>query len=363
MEELPLSARRASTTVAESRNAITRVPARRRTTAWSSSSGRARSTTSTPRASTASGCTRLIDSELEDALCSSCASTSRSRARRWAGRASSTTRTSTARSRSTRACARARPAAVAGRAGPAGRLRVPRHDHAAVHRRPRELGRDRRAHDREPGAPRAGVGPVGARRLQERHRRQHRRSRSTPCSAASHPHQFLSVTKQGLSAIVATRGNPDCHVILRGSSQGPNYERRRRSRAATTRSSQGGAVTARDGRLQPRQQPQGSGAPARVVRDLAGADRGAGSRAIFGVMIESHLVGGRQDCVPGKPLVYGQSITDACLAWDATAAAAARARFRGACAPRRAAFGGGGRGSLTEFCSCQAAIDSSGYSG
>ena len=75
---------------------------------------------------------------------------------------------------------RARPAAGPGRAGPARRLRVPRHDHAAVHRRPGELGRDRRAHHREPGAPRAGLGPVDAGRLQERHRRQHRRSPSTP---------------------------------------------------------------------------------------------------------------------------------------------------------------------------------------
>jgi 3-deoxy-7-phosphoheptulonate synthase len=54
-----------------------------------------------------------------------------------------------------------------------------------------------------------------------------------------------------------------------------------------------------------------------VARSLADQIRG-GSRAISGVMIESHLVGGRQNCVPGKPLVYGQSITDACLAWDAT---------------------------------------------
>jgi 3-deoxy-7-phosphoheptulonate synthase len=55
-----------------------------------------------------------------------------------------------------------------------------------------------------------------------------------------------------------------------------------------------------------------------VARDIATQLRGSGASPVFGVMIESHLVGGRQDCVPGQPLVYGQSITDACLAWSAT---------------------------------------------
>jgi 3-deoxy-7-phosphoheptulonate synthase len=134
--------------------------------------------------------------------------------------------------------------------------------------------------------------------------------------AASHPHQFLSVTKQGLSAIVVTRGNPDCHVILRGGSQGPNYEADPVAKATGTLAKVGLSPRVMvdcshgNSRKDPARQPS-------VVGDIAG-QIASGSRAISGVMIESHLVGGRQDCVPGQPLVYGQSITDACLAWDAT---------------------------------------------
>ncbi|HVU53328.1 MAG TPA: 3-deoxy-7-phosphoheptulonate synthase [Polyangia bacterium] len=137
--------------------------------------------------------------------------------------------------------------------------------------------------------------------------------------AASHPHQFLSVTKQGLSAIVVTRGNPDCHVILRGSSAGPNHGADDVARAVA--SLEKAKLPARlmidcshgNSRKDPANQPD-------VVRDVAAQVRGAGRAAspVFGVMIESHLVGGRQDCVPGTPLVYGQSITDACLAWSDT---------------------------------------------
>ena len=93
--------------------------------------------------------------------------------------------------------------------------------------------------------------------------------------AASHPHQFLSVTKQGLSAIVATRGNPDCHVILRGGEPGPEL-RGRPGREGHRHAGQGRAVTARDGRLQPRQQPQGSGAPAERGARHRRPDRAAG---------------------------------------------------------------------------------------
>ena len=134
--------------------------------------------------------------------------------------------------------------------------------------------------------------------------------------AASHPHQFLSVTKQGLSAIVATRGNPDCHLILRGGSGEPNYD------AASI----GRAVAALEkAKLAPRLMVDCSHGNSRkdatrqpsVAAELADQIR-AGSRAIAGVMIESHLVGGRQDSVPGRPLTYGQSITDACLAWPDT---------------------------------------------
>jgi 3-deoxy-7-phosphoheptulonate synthase len=135
--------------------------------------------------------------------------------------------------------------------------------------------------------------------------------------AASHPHQFLSVTKQGLSAIVATRGNPDCHLILRGSNAGPNHDSASVRRAADALG--GAALRARlmvdcshgNSRKDPQRQPA-------VARDLA-TQVSAGGDLVFGVMIESHLVAGRQDPAPGRPLVYGQSITDACLAWTDTA--------------------------------------------
>jgi 3-deoxy-7-phosphoheptulonate synthase len=139
--------------------------------------------------------------------------------------------------------------------------------------------------------------------------------------AAGHPHQFLSVTKQGLSAIVVTRGNPDCHIILRGSSAGPNFAVEDVAR---------GAASLEKAKLPPRLMVDCSHGNSRkdptrqpaVARELAAQLRpgGAGRAAspVFGLMIESHLVGGRQDCAPGRPLVYGQSITDACLAWSET---------------------------------------------
>jgi 3-deoxy-7-phosphoheptulonate synthase len=134
--------------------------------------------------------------------------------------------------------------------------------------------------------------------------------------AAGHPHQFLSVTKQGLSAIVATRGNPDCHVILRGSSAGPNYEDEHVQRAVERL--QSSHLPPRlmidcshgNSRKDPAKQPAVADEVVRQVR--------AGRSDVFGVMIESHLVAGRQDRVAGKPLVYGQSITDACLAFGDT---------------------------------------------
>jgi 3-deoxy-7-phosphoheptulonate synthase len=137
--------------------------------------------------------------------------------------------------------------------------------------------------------------------------------------AAGHPHQFLSVTKQGLSAIVVTRGNPDCHIILRGSNAGPNHgaDDVARAVASLEKAKLPGRLmvdcshgnSKKDPKLQPA-----------VARDLAAQLRAGGAKpaTVFGVMIESHLVGGRQDCVPGKSLVYGQSITDACLAWSDT---------------------------------------------
>ena len=136
--------------------------------------------------------------------------------------------------------------------------------------------------------------------------------------AASHPHSFLGVTKQGLSAIVATRGNPDCHVILRGAASGPNYQAASVAKVSSALERAGllsrvmiDCSHGNSGR-DPARQPD-------VARDVGMQLRG-GSKAIAGVMLESHLVGGRQEAPSGKggKLVYGQSITDACLAWDAT---------------------------------------------
>jgi len=151
--------------------------------------------------------------------------------------------------------------------------------------------------------------------------------------SASYPHHFLSVTKQGVAAIVETRGNPDCHLILRGGASGPNYDAAAIAKVA--------AALAK------------AELPARLIVDCSHANSGknpvtqgdvgravaaqvaAGDRSIVGVMLESFLVEGRQDVRPGTPLVYGQSITDACMSWErsvevldelATAARARRAR-------------------------------------
>jgi 3-deoxy-7-phosphoheptulonate synthase len=131
--------------------------------------------------------------------------------------------------------------------------------------------------------------------------------------AARTPHHFLSVTKGGHSAIVSTAGNEDCHIILRGGKQ-PNFD--------------AGSVEAAAAELAT------AGLPARIMIDYSHsnsqkqhekqlevnrdvADRVAnGETRIFGIMAESHLKAGRQDLVPGKELIYGMSITDACIGWE-----------------------------------------------
>jgi len=133
--------------------------------------------------------------------------------------------------------------------------------------------------------------------------------------SASQPHHFLSVTKQGRSAIFQTAGNEDCHIILRGGSH-PNYDMFSVEDA--------GAMLAAAG-LPARIMIDASHAnsrkvPARqidVARDIA-TQVGRGNRAIFGLMLESNLVEGRQDVVAGQALTYGQSITDPCISWDDT---------------------------------------------
>jgi 3-deoxy-7-phosphoheptulonate synthase len=133
--------------------------------------------------------------------------------------------------------------------------------------------------------------------------------------AARQKHHFLSVHKSGQVAIVETRGNDDCHIILRGG-RAPNYDSDSVNKACAELARAGlperlmidcsHANAAKDYRRQ-----------AEVAADL-GRQIAGGERRIVGAMVESHLVEGRQDLAPGKPLVFGQSITDACLGWDAS---------------------------------------------
>ncbi len=134
--------------------------------------------------------------------------------------------------------------------------------------------------------------------------------------AARDPHHFLSVSKQGLSAIVSTKGNDACHVILRGSAKGPNYDVP--SIEAVVAKLRAAALPERvmidcshgNSRKDYRRQCQ-------VAEELS-VQIEAGFPYVCGVMLESHLVEGRQDLVVGEPLVYGQSITDSCISWETT---------------------------------------------
>jgi len=131
--------------------------------------------------------------------------------------------------------------------------------------------------------------------------------------AASHPHHFLSLTKQGRSAIFSTTGNDDCHIILRGGRE-PNFDAASVGQASEEMQQSG---------IAPRIMIDFSHANSRkqytrqreVCYDVAGQIR-AGDNRINGVMSESHLLCGRQDVVPDRDLAFGQSITDACIGWD-----------------------------------------------
>jgi 3-deoxy-7-phosphoheptulonate synthase len=136
--------------------------------------------------------------------------------------------------------------------------------------------------------------------------------------SASHPHHFMAVTKGGRSAIAATSGNEDCHIILRGGSK-PNYDSAsidaaaaELARSAVTQRMMVDASHANSGKKQ-ENQPL-------VVADIA-RQISDGERRIVGIMIESNLVAGRQDVLPGVALTYGQSITDGCIGWNTTATA------------------------------------------
>ena len=134
-------------------------------------------------------------------------------------------------------------------------------------------------------------------------------------SAAATRHLFPSLTKEGAPAILETSGNPDCHLVLRGGST-PNFDP--------------GSVAEAQRLL------KGAGLPARVMVDCSHANSGkdptrqadvaravvqqrsSGNDGIRGIMLESHLVAGRQDVIDGQALTYGQSITDPCLGWEDT---------------------------------------------
>ncbi|OGA06894.1 MAG: 3-deoxy-7-phosphoheptulonate synthase [Betaproteobacteria bacterium RIFCSPHIGHO2_12_FULL_69_13] len=134
--------------------------------------------------------------------------------------------------------------------------------------------------------------------------------------AARQKHHFLSVHKSGQVAIVETRGNDDCHIILRGG-RTPNYD------AASVREA---CAELERAKLPERLMIDCSHANAskqyrrqvEVAREVA-AQVSGGDRRIVGVMVESHLLEGRQDLHPGKPLKFGQSITDPCLGWEDSA--------------------------------------------
>ena len=133
--------------------------------------------------------------------------------------------------------------------------------------------------------------------------------------SASHPHHFLAVTKDGRSAIAATTGNEDGHIILRGG-KSTNYDAQSVDNAAQVAIKAGlnpaimidasHANSSKDPDNQPR-----------VLADI-GTQLANGDKRIIGVMVESNLVAGRQDLVPGQDLTYGQSITDGCIDWDTT---------------------------------------------
>jgi 3-deoxy-7-phosphoheptulonate synthase len=134
-------------------------------------------------------------------------------------------------------------------------------------------------------------------------------------NSASRPHHFLSVTKAGRSAIFQTTGNEDCHIILRGGKQ-PNYD----------------MFSVEDAQAM----LEKAGLPARIMIDASHSNSrkiparqvdvavdiatqvARGNRSIIGLMLESNLVEGRQNVVPGEPLTFGQSITDPCISWDNT---------------------------------------------
>ncbi|MFD0896120.1 3-deoxy-7-phosphoheptulonate synthase [Luteolibacter ambystomatis] len=135
--------------------------------------------------------------------------------------------------------------------------------------------------------------------------------------SSSRPHHFLSVTKQGVSAIISTTGNTSCHIILRGGKSGPNYSAEAVTEVVTMLNEQklppyvmvdcSHGNSMKDFRNQP------------MVADALCKQIAEGSKAVTSVMVESNLVEGNQKVNADRSkLTYGQSVTDACIGWDDT---------------------------------------------
>jgi 3-deoxy-7-phosphoheptulonate synthase len=134
--------------------------------------------------------------------------------------------------------------------------------------------------------------------------------------SAAHPHSFLGHTKYGQSAIFSTSGNPNCHVILRGGRSTVNYDAESVAQvsALLEKAKLAARVMIDCSHANSNKDYRKQGA---VCRDVA-LQIAKGNRNIIGLMIESNLISGAQKLVEGKPLTYGQSITDACIGWDET---------------------------------------------
>ncbi|EFA22843.1 3-deoxy-7-phosphoheptulonate synthase [Bifidobacterium gallicum] len=140
------------------------------------------------------------------------------------------------------------------------------------------------------------------------------------CYAAAFEHHFLSINLDGRVIAAETKGNPDCHLVLRGSDKGPNYDAESVARAleelrlskAEGPSNHGLIIDAAHGNCGKDEVQE-----ARVLENIT--ERiAAGERGILGIMMESFLVAGHQDPAPLDELTYGQSVTDACVPWDRT---------------------------------------------
>lgn len=134
--------------------------------------------------------------------------------------------------------------------------------------------------------------------------------------SASNPHHFLSVTKEGRTAVFSSTGNEYCHIILRGGGGEPNYAPEFVEQASAMMDKAG----LKSNIMVDFSHANSFKTPARQAEGCESVCQqiGQGDKRIFGVMIESHLVAGNQKVVEGQPLTYGQSITDGCIGWDDT---------------------------------------------